>query len=111
MATKQAKLEAAAAELEANFERQRELGCELRLSLALQGLCPGVFEHGKAYTHAEGSKWAGYVLVVRDGAGKVKRFPLEKVPICLWPEHLQHSRTGDHHYERKLAQHRAGGAI
>ena len=84
-------------------ERRAELGEELRLSLALQALWPDVFKHGKAYSHAEGSRGRGYELVVRDGAGAVRRFPLEDVPLVLWPAHLKHSRAGDTVYERMRA--------
>lgn len=89
--------------LNALFDRQRELGVELRHSIELQGLWADVFKHGRAWSHAEGSKWAGFELVVRDGKGQVRRFPMERVPLCLWPEHLKHSRAGNHDYERLRA--------
>ncbi len=94
---------AALDKLDALNKRRAELGIELRLSLELQDLWPDVFKHGKAYSHAEGSRGRGYELVVRDGAGAVRRFPLEDVPLVLWPQHLKHSRQGDTIYERMRA--------
>ncbi len=61
---------------------------ELERSLALRGLWPDVFAHGRASSHIVAGMGAGRRaelrrLVVTDGAGESREFPPERVPEVL----------------------------
>ncbi len=62
-----------------------ELRADLKRSLLLAQLWPGVFMHGKATTLVTGNVRDALVFTITNGDTATRCFPLIDVPVELWP--------------------------
>ncbi len=73
--------------IDANQKIATALGGKLRRSLALQDLWPRVFAHdGRARSWFRGNLYRPLymVLIIEDGAGEQRRFPLDQAPDIIF---------------------------
>ncbi len=73
-------------ELEEKRQKADELQEELKKSLLLEELCPGVYDgDGKVTTQVIGNPCMGMTMTIKRADGKVVVEDLSDVPVELWP--------------------------
>ncbi len=93
-------------ELEA---RTTELRADLKRSLLLAQLWPGVFMHGKATTQVTGNPRRALTFVIKDGSDAMRyfddarEFDLIDVPVELWPAAVIADIDAVHQFDTKYA--------